>query len=282
MTAGRAQLERAPSTAVALAGAVILALGPLAAIALLAPALRVGFPANLAAAFVAAACAITVGTAAAPYPELRRLRAGLAAAITGSGLMAAGFVISRLGQGAPTTEVASGLIGSAGVVTLGVATGSLVGGRIVHPGHLTAVALASSAADIWSVHAPEGITHALVQSRDLALQRLLTVSASVPPSRAPEALIGLGDVVFAALYLAASARHGLARGRTTTAIAVGLCAAGAATLVAHQPLPALPFVGAAVVVAQPRVRAIAKSDRLPTLLAAALVAVALLRLALRW
>jgi hypothetical protein len=261
--------------------ALVLALTPLALLALVAPALRVSPLAGIAIAFATATTALVAATARAPHAALSRLRPALATAATGAVLMGLGFALARTAHGAVGAEVAAGLVGTAGVLLLGIGIGALVGGRIAHAGHLTAVALASSAADIWSVHAPEGVTHAIVETPDMAVQRLLTVSAAIPPGRVPDAIIGLGDVLFAALYLAASAKHALPRWRTALGVMAGLLLAGAGTFVARMALPALPFIGACVVLAQPRARAIARKDLLPTLVAAGLVLLSLARVFLR-
>lgn len=262
----------------ALSTAVLRALAAPAMLALVAPAMRIAPFVAIALAFLTASTAIVIGTVAAPVARLHSWRNVLGTLAAGMVLMASGYLLSRAGQRAVSWEVLSGLVGSAGVLLAGTAVGSAVGSRIVHPGHLVAVALASSAADIWSVHAPEGVTRALAETPDSALQRLLTVSVAVPPSRVPDAAIGFGDVVFAALYLAASARHGMPRRRTALAIAAGLAVAGAAALVFERPIPALPSIGAAVVLAQPRARAIARGDGGPTLVAGLLLAIAIVRL----
>ena len=281
--AGRYQTVRVAPNADAsslisrLARALALGLAPLALLCVAAPLLQVPPLGGIAIAFATACAAILCTTGTAPYGQLTPIPRGLGIAIAGGALMGAGYLLTRAAHGDTLTDVVAGLVGTAGVLCLGTIVGALVGLRIQDPGHLTAVALASSAADLWSVHAPEGVTHALVATPDVALQRLLTVSSAVPPSRTPDAVIGLGDVLFAALYLATTARHGLPRRRMLAAIGIGLLLAGASTFAARMALPALPFIGAMVVLSQPRVRVIAPKDRFPTIVAGALVVAAVLR-----
>lgn len=252
--------------------AALAALAPLALLALAAPALRIGPAPSLALAYAAAAGAILAAVALAPYDALARRDVALAAG-------ALGVALSLVALALP--PVASGLAGSAGVLACGCALGCAVGARIASPGHLLAVALVSSAVDIWSVTAPSGVTHTIVETP--LLLRLLTVRVAVPPVRAPEPMIGFGDVVFAALYHAAATRHGLSRARTLGALAVGLALAGvgAGALGLEGGIPALPFLGIAVVLAHPEARRVPAKDRRATAFAAAVLVAAIVRVALR-
>ncbi|MEI8254141.1 MAG: hypothetical protein WCJ30_00545 [Deltaproteobacteria bacterium] len=260
------------------ARSIALALLPVAALALAAPWLRIGILPALALGFLVAAATLVAG-ASGVTAHARTLREIAPILVAGLVSAAAGLLVARAGRGGVITEVLSGLIASGAVLAVGGALGVGVGGRIAHPGHLLAVALASSAADIWSVHAPEGVTHAIVAARDVSLQRLVTLSAAVAPDRSPEPAIGVGDVIFAALYLAACTPHGLSRRRMTFAVAVGLLLAGAATFALKRPMPALPFLGAMVVLFEPRARSVPSQDRVATAVAGALLVAAVLRVA---
>jgi hypothetical protein len=271
----------APAPALSpLARALAIALAPVALLAALSPWLRVPALAALAVAYLAVTFAIVTGAGTAPHAVLAPFRRGGLAALSGIAAMVCGYALPHVAHHTVGSEVASGLIGTAGVLLLGTTVGAIVGTRIQQPGHLLAVALASSAADIWSVAAPEGVTRAIVEAPDPALIRLMAVSAAVPPSRVPEAVIGLGDVIFTALYAAASARHGLPRARTLAAVAAGILLAGVMVVVAKRPLPALPFIGAMVVLMQPRAREVPRRDRGATWVAAGIVVVAVARVML--
>lgn len=97
--------------------------------------------------------------------------------------------------------------------------------------------------------------------RSKVLVRLLTVSAAVPPLRDPEPAIGFGDVVFVALYLAAAARFKLPRGRTLAALSLGLLSAGGVAIGLRASIPALPLLGAAVVLMHPETWRVPREDR---------------------
>src|SRR5690349_8006940 len=83
--------------------------------------------------------------------------------------------------------------------------GAALGGRIDKPGHLLAVAAVSGLSDLWSVYDPAGpsavLARKVVEQPDLvtafALCFPLLGSDHIP------AIIGAGDILFAALYLAA-------------------------------------------------------------------------------
>ncbi len=248
---------------------IVLAIVPIAALALVAPWVHVRVLLGLAIGFVVASATFVLG-AAGVTRAFGESRSVYALAIVGFVAAGTGYWISHAGHGAVWLEVLSGLVATLGVIALGCAAGITVGARIIDPAHVLAVALASSAADVWSVHSPRGVTHAVVVAQDVALQRMLTVSAAIPPDRVPAAAIGIGDVIFAALYLAVAARHRLARNRMVAAIAIGLLLAGAATFALRRPMPALPFIGALVVLFEPRTRKVARHDRLATAIAAAL------------
>ncbi len=260
--------------------ALFVAILPPAALAIAAPWIHVRGIAAVTIAYAVASSTIIAATSGARLEPLRPPRTAVGFGVLGAALMAAGLLLSRIGHTRAPYELASGFVGTLGVLTLGTTLGASVGLRIQHAGHLLAVALASSAADIWSVHAPEGVTHAVVHTRDVALQRMFTVSAAVPPFRFPEAVIGLGDVIFVALYLATAERHELSRPRMIAALACGLLAAGAIAIVLARPIPALPAIGAAVVLFTPQARVIQRHDRFPTAVAAALLVAAIGRVLL--
>ncbi len=266
------------NTSLRAARSIALALLPVAALAFAAPWLRIGILPALALGFLVAAATLVVG-AAGVSSHVRTTRDLTPLLATGLVSGIAAWFIARAGHGRVATEVLSGLIASAAVLAVGSSLGVGVGARIAHPGHLLAVALASSAADIWSVHAPEGVTHAIVTTRDVSLQRAVTLSAAIAPDRVPEPAIGVGDVIFAALYLAACTQHGLSRRRMTLAITIGLLLAGAATFALKRPMPALPFLGAMVVLLEPRARGVPRQDRVATAVAGALLVASLVRVA---
>ncbi len=192
-------------------------------------------------------------------------------------VVALGAALMGLAWRAP--PVLGGLVGAVGLVAVASVLGGAVGGRMEAPGHLLAVALTSSAVDLWSVSSPSGPTHHVVQTP--ALLRLLTVGVAIPPERGPHPAVGFGDVVFVALYFAAASRFDLPRRRMAAALAASLVGAGALALWMDRPVPALPAMGVFVVATQPLARGIRAKDRRPTLLAALLLAASAIRAATR-
>jgi len=141
----------------------------------------------------------------------------------------------------------------------GGAVGGTVGGRIEHAGHLLVVAVVSLLVDTFSVYHPAGPTAAVV-----AQPKALAVLALPWPMLGTEEIVpvlGVGDIVFAALYLSASRRHGLGLRRTTVAVALGLVVTMAAVIISGFPIPALVAMGLAVLIAHPEARKLPPKDR---------------------
>jgi hypothetical protein len=152
----------------------------------------------------------------------------------------------------------------AGVVTIslllfGGVLGGAVGGRIEHPGHLLAVAVVSLLVDTFSVYHPAGPTAAVV-----AQPRALAVLALPWPMLGGDEIVpilGVGDVVFAALYVSASRRHSLGTRRTAAALAAGLMVTMIAVIFSGLPIPALVGMGLAVLAVHPAARRLPEKDR---------------------
>jgi len=147
----------------------------------------------------------------------------------------------------------------ASLLVAGSIVGSIVGASIEHKGHLMFVALVSSLADAASVLHPQGPSAAIVGSEQ-ALS-LLAVPFAFPGTSETPALLGVGDVVFAALYVAAARRHGLARRRTLLALTLAFAMTMVVVVGFQVPIPALPFLGLAVLIAHPEARVPPVQDR---------------------
>lgn len=224
-----------------------------------------------ALAFTVGSAAIVLGMRAAPLAWLALRPQAFVAIVAGLGLALLSLKLSA---------IPSHLAGSFGLILAGGTLGASVGARMQRSGHILAVALVSAGVDLWSVTSPHGPTHAIV--RNPALVRLLTVSVAVPSMREPQPAIGVGDVVFVALYLAAAQRFSLPRGRTLMLLAAGVLAAGGAAMAAGTPVPALPLIGFAVVLGHRAAREVHPEDRRATLFAAAVFVSSVLRVALKW
>ncbi len=153
--------------------------------------------------------------------------------------------------GAPPSAMTTSLVGAL-LVLAGASAGGWVGTRIQHPGHLGVVAIVSSIADAASVFHEAGPTAQILESAPTL--SLLTLGAPMLGTSDVPPILGVGDVVMSALYAAAAAKHALAERRTWLALGGGLAIAMIAVLVLELPLPALPFLGLAMLVAHPEAR----------------------------
>ena len=130
--------------------------------------------------------------------------------------------------------------------------GALVGAGVEQAWHLLLVAIVSSLADAASVLTPSGPS-ALIAESEVALS-VLALPWPMLGTDAIEPMLGAGDVVFAALYLAAARKHALSTPRTLFALSLGFGAALGCVIGLEQAVPALPFLGLAMVAAHPQAR----------------------------
>ena len=177
------------------------------------------------------------------------------------------------------SDLDAALIVTACLLFGGTLVGSAVGSAIEHAGHLVFVAIVSAAADVFSVFHPSGPSSAVVQS-EVALS-LLALPWPFLGGSTIEPFLGVGDVVFTALYIACARKHGLSLGRTALALTLGYAVTMVAVVALEVAVPALPFLGLAMVAAHAQARQPPHKDRAPGYatagLVVALVAVLLLR-----
>ena len=211
-------------------------------------------------AFVWVSIECLAGATLAPEITPRRLIVtGLVAALTLVGLALGGVSPAPL-----TTALVSALL-----VLAGASAGAWVGSRIQHAGHLGVVAIVSSLADAASVLQPSGPTAQILESAPtlslLTLGAPMLGTADVPP------ILGVGDVVMSALYVGAARKHHLPERCTWIALAAGLAAAMLGVLVLELPLPALPFLGVAILVAHPEARLPPRKERVQAAIGVAIL-----------
>jgi hypothetical protein len=140
----------------------------------------------------------------------------------------------------------------------------MVGARVQHAGHLGVVAYVSSIADLTSVFHESGPSAQILESAPTLA--VLAVGAPMPGTADVSPILGVGDVVFVGLYLAACRAHGLARSRTLLALAVALGLTFVVLVALARPVPALPMLGLAIVLAHPQTRWPPASERKQALL----------------
>lgn len=256
---------------------IVLTLLPLVVLLVGAPWLRIG---PLKAICLGFAATITTLQLAAHTWRREGLHWGLVIGriVLGLALGVTGFFLAKGTAPEGLRSIVGGLCSTLSVLVVGLSLGSAIGQRVPAASHLLPVGLVSSAMDLWSALAPEGVTNTITSAPDPAWLRILTMNAPVVPSRALEPMLGFGDVVFAGLYLAAANKHQLSTRKMHVALAIAFALAGALVIVAARPLPALPFLALTVVIANPEARKVAVEDRKATAFSALLFVAAVARL----
>lgn len=141
---------------------------------------------------------------------------------------------------------------SLAVLTTGGLVGGYIGSLLEYPGMLMVVAYVAAFADFFSFFHPNGLTaNVLTNPKALAL---LTVPFPVLGTEYVASLVGIGDVTFVALFIAGTRATGLRVARTAIALALAMLAVAVLVELGGAPLPALPFLGGAVVLAHPEAR----------------------------
>ena len=184
--------------------------------------------------------------------------------------------VAQAGAGDP---LVSAMLVTASLLFAGTLLGAVVGGAVEHPGQLLFVAIVSSAADLASVAHPSGPSAAIARSP--AALALFALPWPLLGSSVLAPFLGVGDVVFTALYVAASRRHGLSMARTVLALASGYLAVMLLVLSLELAIPALPLLGLAMALAHPQARRPAAADRVRGFTLSALVVAAVVALLLR-
>lgn len=217
----------------------------------LAPRLAVAPRASFACAFLAVTVEILALSRAAPSLSPRSLLSWVVTAIVALAWL----------HGREATGLSAALL-SVALGTSGALLGAALGGRIEKPGQLVAVALVSGLADLWSVFDPEAPSARLAQETLAEPERLYAFALPFPLLGTPlvVAIIGAGDVVFAALYVAAFRAHGLSTRRALSALLAAFVVALVGLLVWERPLPLLPLLGGAVIACDPRARSLSARE----------------------
>ncbi|MBL8714739.1 MAG: hypothetical protein JNL79_02020 [Myxococcales bacterium] len=250
------------ATARTLGGLLLPALAILVAARVL-PSVQVGPGAAAAVVYVGATLCGAIGVALTLRSTDRPL---VLAPIGAAVLVAAALVHGGAWLAAP---VASAL------VALAVGLGGSIGLRVQHAGHFLPAAAMAAAADIVSVTASFGPSHAIAESpRALSL---LAISFPVPGTHLAAPALGVGDLLFFALALGVARAHALSAVRVGLAGYLGVLLAGLLSAVLAAPIPALPAIGGAIVAFVPETRKVRRVDRTATT-----IAVGLALLALAW
>jgi len=138
------------------------------------------------------------------------------------------------------------------VLTTAGIVGGYIGSLLEYPGMLLVVSYVAALADCCSVFHPNGLTaQVLKHPKTLAL---LTLAVPVLGTAEIHPVVGIGDVVFVSLFVAGARVTGLSTRLTLIALGLALALVALATELAGTPLPALPFLGGAVLLVHPEAR----------------------------
>jgi hypothetical protein len=201
--------------------------------------------------FGGAACTAVaaLAVAATSYPSARWRLAAASIAVATLGVLALTGVAS----------VAAAIAVDTMLVAAAWATGTSIGRRIEHPGHLLPACVVVACADVASMVARFGPTHAIAES-DRALS-LVAIAFPVPGTSSMAPALGVGDLVFMAIVFGAVATHGLSLARAALLCWVGTVIAGAASAVLETAVPALLPIAAAIVLGLPAARKVRPRER---------------------
>lgn len=180
------------------------------------------------------------------------------------------LVWGALSRGLEPTAV-HGAVVTAALLVGGTSLGAALGARIDRAGHLVAVAVVSGIADVWSAFA--GPTAHMVEEALSRPERLPLIALPWPlwGTDTIQPVLGVGDIVFVALYLAAFARHGLSLKRAWLGLAAGFGVGLALLLALERAVPLLPMLGAGAVLADKRARELDKRELFTVLSVAAVL-----------
>ncbi len=231
------------------AGVALACAGVVLAVGGVAPALCIDARAAFAVAYIAVTSEILALAAALPYAR----RAWL-------GALPALVLLAWLAKVAAAPW-------SAALLTLALGTsvpliGAAVGAAIERPAHLAAVGLVSSLADLWSVFDPGAPSAKLAEQALAEPEKLSPFALPFPLLGTPliPAVIGAGDVLFAALYVAAFRAHGLPTRRLMRALALAFAVGLLVLLLTLRPIPLLPLLAGAVLASEPAARALSRRE----------------------
>lgn len=231
--------------------ATLPALGALLALALwLAPHIALGEAATeLASFFGAIASSIGALWAMARGSDVRLRRITTLAAILA--MLACAVLKPQVAWAAIIVDLA--------LVSLAHVLGSAIGGRVQHAGHLLPATVVAACADVISISHPQGPTHAIVESEQA--MSLLAFAFPVPGHLAMAPALGAGDLVFTALWLAAAVKHRLSTSRVALGALLGALISGLVSAALQTSVPALPAIGALLLLLTPAARRLEGRDK---------------------
>lgn len=164
---------------------------------------------------------------------------------------------------------ALGVLVDVALVGLAHAAGATIGRRVQAPGHLLPAAVVVACADLVSVLHPSGPTHAVVESS--RAMNAIAFSFPVPGVFVMAPALGVGDLLFVALALGVAHAHGLSTRKMAALAIVGALVSGGVSMALERAVPALPAIGALLVLGEPAARRLEGRDRRTAIVAIVLV-----------
>lgn len=156
--------------------------------------------------------------------------------------------LAAVAGGAALEGAPSALLIGAGLIFAASAIGARLGHEVDEASYIWPLVIVALGADIWSVTTPEGVTRQMVGDGLPPGVPLIILTLPVP-GLGLSPVLGIGDLLFSGLMLGAVARLGLSTRRVVLGLAVGFMCCLAGLFVWAVPLPALPFIGLAGVIA---------------------------------
>ncbi|MEE2755954.1 MAG: hypothetical protein VYA30_04815 [Myxococcota bacterium] len=123
--------------------------------------------------------------------------------------------------------------------------GARLGSEIQISSHVWPLILVACAFDYWSVMAPAGLTHAMVEEPRLVSSINPLILVFPIPLAGPQPILGVGDVVFAGFCMGIVKKLALNATRACVGLVAGLLVCLGLLLTMQIPLPALLCIGPA-------------------------------------
>ena len=142
---------------------------------------------------------------------------------------------------APLSPGWQALVGGLGALTAALTLGARLGAEVQFASYLWPLTLVALGADFWSVTTPEGVTQQLVAAGPEGGLNFVVLTLPVP-GLGVSPVLGVGDVLYVALFLGAVRHLHLPVHRAIKGLAAGFALCLMGLLIIQVPLPALAFV----------------------------------------
>lgn len=206
------------------------------------PMLAVGNLTAGAAVFGTVSAIVIAASWAAPGLPAGSWRSLIWVAVPVVALAAAAALRAQLPPLAFACIVLAALMGAGALV------GGAVGSQVEHAGYLVLIGWIAAVVDFGSVLAPSGPTAQLIESGEAVLP-LVALSWPMPGTGELAPVLGVGDVTMSALLVQAARATRLSVPRALLGLTLGFVLTFTLLVFFRRPLPALPMLGAGVVLA---------------------------------